>query len=219
EQQPAEVKLTLIDAVEQKTRQHFPDARATGLYVLLAYLISSLLADQIVSFVLAAVGIAIAMTIAFRNVWIGLISLVPNVFPILLVIGGMGWTGIPINIGTAMIASVSMGLTVDSSIHYLSGYRRARLAGADHFEAVRQTHGSVGRALVFANVALVLGFTVLSLSNFIPLIYFGVLVSVAMFGGLLGNLVLLPVLLRWVRWIPESAATEANTLVAADATG
>lgn len=220
EQQPAEVKLTLIDAAEKKAREHFPDARATGLYVLLAYLISSLLSDQIVSFALAAAGIAIAMSIAFRNVWIGLISLVPNVFPILLVIGGMGWTGVPINIGTAMIASVSMGLTVDSSIHYLSGYRRARLAGADHFEAVRQTHGSVGRALVFANVALVLGFTVLALSNFIPLVYFGVLVSVAMFGGLMGNLVLLPVLLRWVNWIPESSpAADSSALATADATG
>jgi predicted RND superfamily exporter protein len=56
----------------------------------------------------------------------------------------------------------------------------------------------VGRALVFANVALVAGFSALSVSNFIPLIYFGVLVSLAMVGGLVGNLVLLPLLLRWV---------------------
>jgi len=126
------------------------------------------------------------------------VMLVPNTFPILIVIGGMGWVGVPVNIGTAMIASVSMGLTVDSSIHYLVGYRRARSAGLDHYAAIHHTHAGVGKALVFASVALVLGFTVLSLSNFIPLIYFGVLVSVAMLGGLLGDLVLLPLLLYWV---------------------
>jgi predicted RND superfamily exporter protein len=120
------------------------------------------------------------------------------VIPILLVVGGMGWFGIPINLGTAMIASVSMGLTIDSSIHYLVDYRRARELGMDHAEATRDTHAGVGRSLVFSNVALMIGFSVLCLSNFIPLIYFGILVSFAMLGGLLGNLVLLPLLLKWV---------------------
>ena len=115
----------------------------------------------------------------------------------MLVIGSMGWIGLPINIATAMIASVSMGLTVDSSIHYISGYRRARLRGLGVYEALRDTHQGVGRALVFANLALIVGFTVLTLSHFIPLVYFGILVSVAMLGGLIGNLVLLPLLLRW----------------------
>ncbi|REJ86800.1 MAG: RND family transporter [Planctomycetota bacterium] len=198
EQKPAEIKLALISEVEQTAREMFPDARATGLYVMIAKLIKSLLADQVKSFTLAAIGIAVCMTIAFRNLWIGIASLLPNVFPILLVIGGMGWLGVPVNIGTAMIACVSMGLTVDSSIHYLSGYRRARQSGLDHVAAVRETHAGVGRAVVFANVALIIGFSVLTLSNFVPLIYFGVLVSLAMLGGMLGNLVLLPVLLRWI---------------------
>ncbi len=198
EQQPADTKLLLIGRAEEIAREEFPDAQATGLYVLLAHLIQSLLGDQLVSFAWAAVGILVMMTIAFRSFPVGLMMLVPNTFPILLVIGGMGWVGVPVNIGTAMIASVSMGLTVDSSIHYLAGYRRARSAGLDHFAAIHRTHENIGRSLVFANVALVLGFTVLSLSHFIPLIYFGVLVSVAMLGGLLGDLVLLPLLLYWI---------------------
>ena len=97
-----------------------------------------------------------------------------------------------------MIASVSMGLTVDSSIHYLAGYRDARQRGLTFSAALKETHQGVGLALVFANVALVAGFSVLTLSHFIPLVYFGVLVSVAMLGGLLGNLILLPLLLRIV---------------------
>lgn len=169
--------------------------QTTGVFVLLTFLIESLLRDQIVSFVIAAVGIGSMMAFAFRSVTIGLISLVPNLFPIVLVVGSMGWIGLPINIATAMIASVSMGLTVDCSIHYLSAFRLSRRGGATVAEALERTQTQVGRALVFANVALVAGFSVLTLSHFIPLVYFGILVSAAMLGGLAGNLFLLPLML------------------------
>lgn len=205
ERQPSETKNDLIEDVRKTADEQFPGAQTTGLFVLLAFLIESLLRDQWVSFLLAGLGIGGLMTIAFRSVRIGLISLVPNLFPIVLVIGTMGWVGLPINIATAMIASVSMGLTVDSSIHYISGYRRTRQRGASIAAALRETHQGVGRALVFANVALIIGFSVLTLSHFIPLVYFGILVSVAMLGGLIGNLVLLPLLLQWVdRDAPET---------------
>ena len=207
ERQQAERKLQLIAEVDQVAQawadealaKEFPnaDVKATGLFVLLAHLIQSLLSDQLASFALAAIGIGGMMIVAFGSVRLGLIALVPNLFPIVFVIGGMGWIGLPINIATAMIASVSMGLTVDSSVHYLSGYVRARGRGLSVDEALRETHGDVGRALVFANIALIAGFSVLTISHFIPLVYFGVLVSVAMIGGLVGNLLLLPLLLRW----------------------
>jgi predicted RND superfamily exporter protein len=207
ERQPAERKLELIAEVkelaqywaDERLAQDFPSARVkvTGLFVLLAHLIQSLLSDQVVSFSIAAAGIGGMMTVAFGSVRLGLIALVPNLVPIVFVIGGMGWLGLPINIATAMIASVSMGLTVDSSIHYLSGYVRARRSGLGVDEALEETQGEVGRALIFANVALIAGFSVLTLSHFIPLVYFGILVSVAMIGGLAGNLLLLPLLLRW----------------------
>ena len=197
EQQSAQDKLSLIAETERLARETFPQAKTTGLFVLLAFMIESLLSDQLVSFALAAVGIALMMTLAFRSLKLGLISLVPNFFPIVLVIGTMGWSGLPINIATAMIASVSMGLTVDSTIHYISAFQRARRNGLTVGESLRDCHRGVGRALVFANVALIVGFAVLSLSHFIPLVYFGLLLSVAMVGGLIGDLVLLPLLLQW----------------------
>ncbi|NQV24797.1 MAG: MMPL family transporter [Rhodopirellula sp.] len=167
----------------------------TGMFVLLTFLIESLLRDQLVSFVIAAVGIGSMMAVAFRSLTIGLIALVPNMFPIVLVLGTMGWIGVPINIASAMIASVSMGLTVDNSVHYLSAYRRIRRAGVSVHEAIEKTQTQVGRSLVFANIALVAGLSVLTMSHFIPLVYFGILVSVAMLGGLAGNLFLLPLML------------------------
>ncbi|MED5448066.1 MAG: MMPL family transporter, partial [Planctomycetota bacterium] len=205
EREQAGQKRELIERVEAIAREEFSELKsgerpveATGLYVLLTFLIESLLRDQVVSFVLAAIGIVLMVSLAFRSPWIGLVALLPNLFPIVLVIGAMGWVGLPVNIATAMIASVSLGLTVDSSIHYISGFRRARAAGDDVSAALERTHAGVGRAVVLANLALVVGFSVLTLSHFIPLVYFGILVSVAMLGGLAGNLVLLPVLLAWV---------------------
>ncbi len=197
ERQPSQEKLLTINRVQELTRDKFSESRTTGIFVLLAFLIENLLRGQLVSFAWSASMVGGMMIVAFRSTRIGLISLVPNIFPIVLVIGTMGWLGVTINIGTAMIASVSMGLTIDASIHYLTGYRRARLAGMSFGDALRETHKGVGRALVFGTLALVVGFSVLSLSHFIPLIYFGVLVSLAMFGGLIGNLLLLPLLLHW----------------------
>ncbi len=220
ERQPAEQKLALIDRVVQVTETHFDDVRVTGLYVLLANIILSLLGDQLVSFSLAAAGIFLMMTIAFRSVTIGALSLIPNLLPIILLIGLLGWLGSLVNIGTAMIASVSIGLTVDSSIHYLSAYRRARAAGRNHEQALRWTQGQIGLSLVFSNIALICGFSVLTLSEFVPLNYFGVLVSIAMLGGLLGNIVLLPLLLTWLarrsdRGVDASTVPQADSPVSA----
>jgi len=207
ERLPAERKLQMIDEVTRVAREYFPDAKTTGLYVLLANIILSLLSDQVVSFSLAAIGIFLCMTIAFRSWKAGLIALVPNLFPIVLLIGTLGWIGSLVNIGTAMIASVSIGLTVDSSIHYLSSYFREKQIGRSHAEALEITQSQIGLSLVFSNIALICGFSVLTLSQFVPLVYFGVLVSIAMLGGLLGNLILLPLLLTGIYGEKPTATT------------
>jgi predicted RND superfamily exporter protein len=198
QREPSEVQLKLIETVSQWGKEEFRDANATGLYVLLTFLIESLLRDQIISFFLCVVLVVVIMVLAYHNLRIALVSLVPNIFPILLVVGAMGWIGVPVNVGTAMIAAVSMGLTIDASIFYLYGYRKMRNAGRPLAEALRETHQGFGRALVFGTLALIVGFSVLAMSRFIPLVYFGVLVSLAMLGGLIGNLLLLPLLLPLV---------------------
>ncbi len=198
ERQSAESKRAIIEQVEATTREEFPKAKASGLFVLLTYLIESLLRDQTVSFFIAGTAIFVMMFIAFRRIDLALVSLLPNVLPILVLLGGMGLAGIPVNIGTAMIASVSVGLTIDSSIHYLTAYRAAREQGRSVPMALEGTGRHVGIALVFATLALSVGFSVLAMSHFVPLIFFGVLVSLAMIGGLLGNLLLLPAFIRRV---------------------
>ena len=96
------------------------------------------------------------------------------------------------------LGSGSMGLAIDSSIHYIMSFRRARDEGRRLDEALDAVQQTVGRAMVFSTLALVVGFMVLCTSQFVPTIYFGVLVSLSMLGGLMGNLVVLPLLLSLV---------------------
>ena len=126
------------------------------------------------------------------------IALVPNVFPTLMVTGLLGWLGLKLNMGAAMIAAVSMGMSVDSAIHYLQDYLELRRKERPVRAALEAAHESAGRAMVFSTLALVVGFSALARSEFIPTIYFGVLVSLTMLGGLAGNLVVLPLLLTVV---------------------
>lgn len=188
-----------VDGVSETPEPAFQQQtppEASGMFVLLAELILSLLDDQLKSFLVACAGILICTTIAFRSLRIGLISLFPNIFPVAIVMGTLGWIGSPVNIGTAMITSVSMGLTVDSTIHYITAFERARKTNSIT-QALQIAHAGAGRAVVFAHFALVAGFLVLTASRFVPLVYFGALLSLSMIGGVFGDLVLLPLLLRW----------------------
>lgn len=221
EQQPAESRAAQIESVRAIVRAFAaesprsaaadadatPTSTASGMYVLLTEIIQSLLQDQLRSFLCATAGIFLCMTVAFRSIRIGLISLFPNIFPVALLLGSLGWMGVPVNIGTAMIASVSMGLTVDSTIHYIFAFERARRQRGIS-RALEEAHAGAGRAVIFAHIALIAGFLVLTASRFIPLVYFGGLMSLSMFCGVFGDLVLLPLLLRWTTPTSSPAATD-----------
>ena len=225
EQQPTDVKLAQIQQVRDIVASHFAkqhaidvarvdaavvaggaarsanpstpspqSATASGLFVLMAHIIDSLLTDQIHSFISASIGTVVCMWIAFRSLRIGIIALVPNVFPIALVTGSLGLLNVPVNIGTAMIASVAMGFTC--SVHYIAVFQKS-LPEVGLTRALQMAQSSVGKAVVLAHIALVAGFMVLTVSEFIPLVYFGALLSLSMIGGLISDLVLLPLLLRW----------------------
>ena len=202
ERQSSARKQQLIAAVTDIGRGVFPGsetlapAEVTGFFVLLTNLIDSMLRDQWLTFGIATAAIGLLMWIAFRSPVLAVVALIPNVLPILVVTGLMGWLGIKINMGAAMIAAVSMGLSVDAEIHYVSMLRRLRQEGQSLREALHNVHQSVGRAVVFSTLVLMIGFGALCLSDFIPTVYFGALVTLAFVGGLLGNLVILPLLLR-----------------------
>jgi predicted RND superfamily exporter protein len=225
ERQPAEQKEWLIGEVTRLASEAFPPsvagrgtvpttgAEVTGFFVLLTNLIKSMIRDQWTTFGLATAGIFLIIFASFRSLRLALIALVPNALPIFVVMGLMGWitllgiAELKINMGAAMIAAVSMGLSVDSSIHYLVAYRRGRRAGQTVAESLTAVQQSVGQAMIFSTLALIIGFSVLCSSEFVPTAYFGALVSLAMLGGMLGNLIVLPLLISW---------TERDSQIGAD---
>lgn len=197
ERQPAEQKDLLISRVTEICREEFPEAQVTGFFVLLTNLIDSMLRDQWVSFSIAMTAIAVMMYMAFKSAKLAIIAMIPNALPITVITGLMGWLDVRLNMGAAMIAAVSIGQAVDSSIHYITEYLEHRREGMRVQEALVAVQQRAGRAMVFSTLAMIVGFSALCLSQFVPLIYFGVLMCLAMAGGLIGNLVLLPLLLRW----------------------
>ena len=215
ERQPAAQKVAIINQVRAICDEaEIPGrgAEVTGYFVLLTNLINGVLRDQWTTFSVALAGIALTMVAALRNFRLALIALIPNAVPILLVNGLMGWLHLRVNMGAAMIAAVSIGLSIDSSIHYLTAYLRARRKGQSVRQSLEQSQSSVGRALVFSTLALIVGFSVLSFSEFVPTVYFGVLISLSMLGGLIGNLLWLPMLIRLTEGSdPETTAQKEIT--------
>src|SRR6185369_2269596 len=130
ERQPAEQKRWLINEVNRIAREEFSDeAEVTGFFVLLTNLIESILRDQWITFAVSSLAILAMVWIGFRSWHFALIAMIPNAVPIYMVMGLLGWVGLKMNMGAAMIAAVSMGMSVDSSIHYFSAFRRSRREG------------------------------------------------------------------------------------------
>jgi hydrophobe/amphiphile efflux-3 (HAE3) family protein len=186
----------LLDRIQACAASHIsPDrtVQLTGTVVLYATIVDTLTKGQIRSLGLAFLLITLMMSLYLRSVRIGLISMIPNLFPVLLVLGVMGWTGITLNIVTVMISSIALGIAVDDTIHYLARYRIELRGTGDRLQAMRRTMLHTGRAIFFTSVVMAGGFWVICLSDFRPNIYLGLLTGVAMISALLANLLLLPI--------------------------
>lgn len=179
----------------------------TGYYVLLTRLVEHAVSDQWLAFALATIGIGVALSVALGSIRFALIGLIPVVIPSFLVLGAMGWLGVRMNLGAAMIAAVSMGLGVDSSLHTLHRYRSERSMGRSVKEALQASQGQTGMAVMMSTIALVIGFGSMAFSAFLPTVAFGTLAAWTMLGGLVGNLVLLPALV-WA--FNDSTETPTN---------
>ncbi|MEA3545207.1 MAG: MMPL family transporter, partial [Thermodesulfobacteriota bacterium] len=99
------------------------------------------------------------------------------------------------------IASISIGIAVDDTIHYVHRFNEETAIDSDYLAAIKRCHNSVGRAMYYTSITIIIGFSILTLSNFIPTIYFGLFTSLAMLIAMFANLTLLPLLL--IHWKPH----------------
>jgi uncharacterized protein len=198
EQLEAFEKQWLIDQVTELAAQAYSASEkkpfVSGYYVLLTSLVSSVVADQWICLGVASLGVWVAMTIALRSVLLSALALLPNLLPSMLIMSWFGWTGTPINLGAAMIAAVSLGISVDSSLHYLTRFLREKEMGQSTSRSLDAAQSEIGLAVLLATVALVVGFGSLGFSDFLPTVVFGTTAALSMIGGLVGNLLLLPAL-------------------------
>ena len=202
--------LARIDRFLREEMGYGPERfRLSGLLVLYNNVLQSLFASQIltVGFVfLAILGMFLAL---FRSLFLALIAIVPNMLPAALVLGAMGWLGIPLDLMTITIAAISVGIAVDNTIHYLVRFRREFPRDRDYRATLRRCHGSIGKAMYYTSVTIVVGFSILMLSNFTPTFYFGLFTGLAMLAALAASLALLPALLLLLRPFGPGAAEPA----------
>ena len=171
----------------------------TSLLVLYNNVLQSLFQSQIMTLGAVFVAIGLMFWILFRSLSLALLALAPNILAAGLVLGLMGLAGIPLDIMTITIAAIVVGIGVDDCIHYLHRFRDEIAVDQDYPAAMLRSHSSIGRAMYYTTLTVVVGFAMLTLSNFTPSLYFGVLTVVAMIAAVAGALLLLPQLIMIFR--------------------
>jgi predicted RND superfamily exporter protein len=171
----------------------------TGMLVLYNNMLQSLFRSQILT--LAAVLLAIFLTFValFRNITLAALGIIPNIFSAVMILGIMGWLRIPLDMMTITIASITIGIAVDDTIHYVHRLKHEYASDNNYDSLISLCHGSIGKAMYYTSVAIIFGFAILALSNFMPTINFGLMTGIAMFVALAGNLILLPAMVLIIK--------------------
>jgi uncharacterized protein len=167
----------------------------TGELAVFAAQAKDLVRAQVFSLLLALGCITVLMILQFRSFLLGMLSLIPNVLPLCVIFGFMGWFGISLDSVTVFAATVSIGLSVDDTIHYLTQLRReirSAAPGTDIQECLAKAYGITAKALISTSAVLFFGFLMLVISPFRPVIFFGVLGSSAVLAALIADLVFMP---------------------------
>lgn len=178
----------------EKERVHL-----AGILVLYNNMLQSLFSSQILTLGAVVVVLMVMFLVLFRSLKIALIAIFPNLLSVGTVLGFMGWWNIPLDMMTITIAAISVGIAVDDTIHYIHRFKREYQKDGDYIASMHRCHGSIGYAMYYTSVTIIIGFSILIMSNFIPSIYFGVLTGLAMVIALIAALTLLPQLIILIR--------------------
>jgi len=209
-------QVELARRIDTYCRAHLPpgiQARQTGSAYYLAQSSLGIVSSQMRSLGVSALIIGVIMLALFRSLRITVLVLIPNLLPIAMILAMMGWLGITLSTGTAVIASISLGIAVDDTIHLVLHYYhelrsiRAQIAAnsldcgdqlACQRQAMRVALQETGRPVFYTSATLIVGFAVLMASSFVPILMLGLLTAATMVFCLFGDLLLLPSILTLV---------------------
>lgn len=186
-----ELHATLVQELEVEPQQ----VRFTSLLVLYNNVLQSLFTSQILTLGAVFLAIGLMFWALFRSLALALLALAPNLLAAAMVLGLMGLLGIPLDIMTITIAAIVVGIGVDDCIHYIHRFRVEFAKDQSYHAAMHRSHASIGRAMYYTTVTVIIGFSLLMFSNFTPSLYFGALTVAAMAAAVAGALLLLPKLL------------------------
>ena len=171
----------------------------SGMLILYNNMLQSLFRSQALT--LGAVFLVIfgMFIVLFRSLRLAVTAIIPNIVSAVIVLGLIGWLAIPLNLMTITIAAITVGIAVDDTIHYIHRFTYEFAYDGNYWATVHRCHRTIGRAMYYTSVTIILGFSILALSQFIPTINFGLLTGTAMLVALLANMTLLPVLIVTLR--------------------
>jgi predicted RND superfamily exporter protein len=174
------------------------DYRLTGMALLIDKNNEVLSSNMMTGLFFALAVVGLIMGVLFKSLRMVVITLIPNILPLLVIGGVMGLFGIDLKVSTSIIFGIAFGIAVDDSIHYLSKYRLELAKGRDQVWALRRTSVSTGKSIILTSLILCAGFIMLSTSDFTSTFYVGSLISITLGVAVLADLFVLPVLInRW----------------------
>jgi predicted RND superfamily exporter protein len=199
---PYEQAMQIRDEILQKGNKIFGDIvdiKVTGSTLLALSTNRHLVKNLTFSFIIAFVIIFLSMVLLFRSFRLALISVLPNIIPLMIAGGMMGLLGIKLRPSTAMTFSIALGIAVDNTIHFLARFRQEYKVTGDYTESVSETLLTTGKAIISTGVILALGFFVLYFSEYVPNHEFGILATIIIVTAASASLILLPVLILQIR--------------------
>jgi hypothetical protein len=182
----------VIDRIIKKVRDDEDIKLIGGFGYILSELAQKIVKGQFLSLGLAILVVGALLMVLFRSVVAGLISAMPLALSVMVLFGLMGFFRIELNIATAMLSSIMIGVGVDYTIHFLWRFRGERRKGLSPQQAAQKSLTTTGRGIVFNAFSVIVGFMVLLISSFMPVRFFGFLVVVSIFSCLIGALILIP---------------------------
>ena len=203
----------LVDEVEQRVDEAFGEqveTRVTGLMMIFARTLDAMMTSMAQSYSIAAVVISLMMMLLVGHIRLGLVSMIPNLLPIIIVLGVMGLTGMPLDAFTMLIGSIALGLAVDDTVHFMHNFQRYYRRSGDSVEAITHTLHTAGRAMVVTTIVLSLGFFIFMRSEMNNLFNFGLLTGLAIILALLADLLLAPALMTMIFGKREGNQQGAN---------
>jgi len=196
-----EARLDRIGELLEGTLDRGLSGRLTGDSVLALSATDSLVFGQLQSVLLIVALFVVIVSVLFTDLRVGLVAALPNLLPVVVLFGVMGYAGIPLNIGTAMAAAVAIGIAVDDTLHFMLRYNQALRGASSQAAAMRQTLRAEALPVFATSIALIGGFLVFTLSDFEPVAQFGWLGALVIATALLADFVITPMAIVSLRLI------------------